>query len=73
MREIHWAVLGTGVIANEMATALEKNGKKLYAVGNRTYEKAVKFGEKYGSKRCIRILMKCSRIRSGCGLYYNAS
>ena len=25
MREIHWAVLGTGVIANEMATALEKN------------------------------------------------
>ena len=44
MREIHWAVLGTGVIANEMATALEKNGKKLYAVGNRTYEKAVKLG-----------------------------
>ena len=26
MREIHWAVLGTGVIANEMATALEKKG-----------------------------------------------
>ena len=51
MREIHWAVLGTGVIANEMATALEKNGKKLYAVGNRTYEKAVKFGEKYGIKK----------------------
>ena len=63
MREIHWAVLGTGVIANEMATALEKNGKKLYAVGNRTYEKAVKFGKNTGSKRCIRILMKCSRIR----------
>ena len=41
-------VLGTGVIANEMAAALEKNGKKLYAVGNRTYEKAVKFGKKYG-------------------------
>ena len=28
MREICWAVLGTGVIANEMAAALEKNGKK---------------------------------------------
>ena len=27
MREIHWAVLGTGVIANEMATALKKMGK----------------------------------------------
>ena len=64
MREIHWAVLGTGVIANEMATALEKNGKKLYAVGNRTYEKAVKFGEKYGIKKGVYgILMKCSQIR----------
>ena len=27
MREIHWAVLGTGVIANEMATTLEKMAK----------------------------------------------
>lgn len=48
MKSIHWAVLGTGVIANEMAVALKKNGKSIYAVGNRTYEKAVAFGEKYG-------------------------
>ena len=48
MRDINWAVLGTGVIANEMAVALKKNGKNIYAVGNRTYEKAVAFGEKYG-------------------------
>lgn len=27
MREIHWAVLGTGVIANEMATDWKKMGK----------------------------------------------
>lgn len=54
MREIHWAVLGTGVIANEMAAALEKNGKKLYAVGNRTHEKAVCFGEKYGIRKVYR-------------------
>ena len=27
MREIKWAVLGTGVIANQMAEALQKNGK----------------------------------------------
>lgn len=46
-KEIRWAVLGTGVIANEMATALQKMGKKLYAVANRTQEKAVRFGEKY--------------------------
>ena len=28
MKDINWAVLGTGVIANEMAVALKKNGKK---------------------------------------------
>ena len=27
MKEIKWAVLGTGVIANQMAQALIKNGK----------------------------------------------
>lgn len=47
MKNINWAVLGTGVIANEMAVALKKNGKNIYAVGNRTYEKAVAFGKKY--------------------------
>lgn len=47
-KQLNWAVLGTGVIANEMAATLQKMGKRLYAVGNRTYEKAVAFGEKYG-------------------------
>ena len=46
-KELRWAVLGTGVIANEMAQALEQMGKSLYAVGNRTHEKAVAFAEKY--------------------------
>lgn len=46
-RTLNWAVLGTGVIANEMAQALMNMGKSLYAVGNRTYEKAVLFAEKY--------------------------
>lgn len=46
-KNLNWAVLGTGVIANEMAQALEKMGKRLYAVGNRTHEKAVSFAEKY--------------------------
>lgn len=44
---INWAVLGVGVIANEMAQALQKMGKNLYSVGNRTHEKAVAFAEKY--------------------------
>ena len=48
MSELNWAVLGTGVIANEMAKAFEKAGRKLYAVANRTHEKEVAFAEKYG-------------------------
>ncbi len=48
MSEIKWAVLGCGVIANEAAAALKAQGKSLYAVGNRTREKAVSFAEKYG-------------------------
>ena len=46
-RELKWAVLGTGVIANEMAAGLKKMGKSLYAVANRTHEKAVAFADKY--------------------------
>lgn len=48
---LNWAVLGTGVIANEMACALAEMGSRLYGVCNRTYEKAVAFGEKYGVKK----------------------
>ena len=51
MQNIRWAVLGTGVIANEMAVALKKNGRNIDAVGNRTHEKAVAFAEKYGIKK----------------------
>lgn len=47
-RQLNWAVLGTGVIANQMASALQDMGKKLYAVGNRTHAKGVAFAEKYG-------------------------
>ena len=36
------------VIANEMAVALQKNGKNIYADGTRTHEKAAAFAEKYG-------------------------
>ena len=47
MKEITWAVLGTGVIANEMAQALIKNGKNIFSVANRTHQKAVDFAKKY--------------------------
>lgn len=50
-KNLNWAVLGTGVIANQMAAALEKMGRRLYAVGNRTHDKAVAFAEKYGVEK----------------------
>ena len=46
-----WASLGTGVIANELAQALEALGGKLYSVANRTYDKGVAFAEKYGIEK----------------------
>ena len=48
MAKLHWASLGTGVIANELAEALAGRGDVLYSVANRTYDKAVAFAEKYG-------------------------
>ena len=44
----NWVSAGCGVIANELAQAMEKRGKKLYGVVNRTQEKAVAFAKKYG-------------------------
>lgn len=49
-KQLNWAVLGTGVIANEMAQALQNMGKKLYAVGNRTHSKAIDFAKNMASK-----------------------
>lgn len=46
-RYYNWATLGCGVIANELAQALEKQGRKLYSVANRTHSKAIEFAQKY--------------------------
>ena len=51
MKKYNWATLGCGVIANELAVAMEKKGEKLYSVANRTHEKAVQFAEKYGIEK----------------------
>ena len=50
-RDLNWAVLGTGVIANEMAQALVKMNKRLYAVANRTHQKALDFAERNGVQK----------------------
>ncbi|MDD6484054.1 MAG: Gfo/Idh/MocA family oxidoreductase [Clostridiales bacterium] len=46
-----WATLGCGVIANELAQALKKDGRSLLGVANRTYENAVNFAKKYDIPR----------------------
>ena len=46
--QLRWAVIGCGVIANQMATSLALAGRRLAGVANRTREKAVAFAEKYG-------------------------
>ena len=51
MNKLNWAVLGTGVVANQMAQAMQDVGRKLYAVGNRTHSKAVDFANKYGIEK----------------------
>lgn len=63
MKDINWAVLGTGVIANEMAVALKKNGKNIYAVGNRTYEKQLHLVKSMASVKYMQITMRCLQIR----------
>lgn len=47
MKQLNWATLGCGIIANELAQALAKEGRCLYSVANRTHEKAVSFAQKY--------------------------
>lgn len=48
MRTLNWATLGCGVIANQLEQALESEGRKLYAVANRTHANGVAFAQKYG-------------------------
>lgn len=48
MKDYNWVTLGCGVIANQLAEAMQKEGRCLYGVVNRTYSKAVAFAEKYG-------------------------
>lgn len=46
-KNYRWAILGTGSIAEQLAFAMEKQGRTIYSVANRTYEKAAAFAKKY--------------------------
>lgn len=50
-KHYNWATLGTGVIANELAQALQARGQKIYSVANRTYDKGLAFANKYGIEK----------------------
>lgn len=44
----NWVSLGCGVIANQLAQAMEKEGRTLYGIANRTHSKAVDFAMPFG-------------------------
>ncbi len=48
---LRWAVIGCGVIANQMAQVMALAGRHLAGVANRTLEKAQAFAERYGVER----------------------
>lgn len=48
MKTYQWAILGCGTIANELAQAMQREGRTIYGVANRTYKNAAAFAEKYG-------------------------
>lgn len=49
--QLSWAVIGCGVIANQMAESLALAGRRIHGVANRTREKAVAFAERHGVAR----------------------
>lgn len=49
--QYRWATYGVGVIGHQLAEAMQKLGGNLYAVGNRTHEKAVRFAGEYGIEK----------------------
>lgn len=51
MKELNWVSLGCGVIAHQLAQAMQKDGRKLYGVANRTYSKAIDFAKEYGIEK----------------------
>ena len=68
MKNYNWATYGTGVIANQLAQALQKQNRTLYSVANRTHSKGVAFAEKYGIQKVCLYRRKCRHH-----LYFNSS
>ncbi len=48
MKNYRWVTIGCGDIAHQFAQAMRQEGRTLYGVANRTYEKAAAFADEYG-------------------------
>ena len=48
MKKYNWAIVGTGVIGNEMARALKQENGEIYGVYNHHMEKGQAFAREYG-------------------------
>ncbi|KAL3767926.1 hypothetical protein ACHAWO_001822 [Cyclotella atomus] len=60
-RNINWAILGTGSIANDMVQILKQlPNTTVLAVGSRTPESANRFGQKWDIPRCVSYEEACS-------------
>lgn len=57
MKQLNWATLGCGVIANELAQALSKEGRTLYSVANRTHERLKLLHKNMAFQRYMTTLM----------------
>ena len=62
--ELRWAVIGCGVIANQMAQSLALAGRKLAGVANRTLSKAQAFAEQYGIEKVYESSRTSTPIRT---------
>lgn len=47
----NWALLGTGIIADEMAQAFKKSGREIYSVGSRNPDNASSFAKRHNVKK----------------------
>lgn len=60
-RNINWAILGTGSIANDMVQILKQlPNTTVLAVGSRTSQSAHRFGLKWGIEKCVSYEEACS-------------
>ncbi|MGM9928111.1 MAG: Gfo/Idh/MocA family protein [Bacillus sp. (in: firmicutes)] len=51
MKQLNWAILGPGAIAQDFASALNEINGSIYAVGSRTLEKAEQFAASHNIKK----------------------